>query len=171
MTAGVTGPRHTGPGALDKSGTPARIVALYGYFAYGNFGDDLMAVIFGTQARQLGYRVKAYKLCSRAAEWAGFEVVDSLDELIEGANLLILAGGSLLVSGLTAQTFGIGKRLFKNLAQGDQEFIQLLELSRQHDVPLSALSIGGDDESFGALPVTKLQLLLNPQAWHRQAHM
>lgn len=147
------------PKDSENPGNHMPTVAIYGYFAYGNFGDDLMAIIFGIHARQLGYRVKVYKLCASYAEWASLEVVHSLGELTDGVEIVVLASGSLLVSGLSSQTFGISKKLSANLALGDQEFAELIELARQRNVPLCTLSIGGDDKSAGDLPAIKHQLL------------
>jgi polysaccharide pyruvyl transferase WcaK-like protein len=86
-------------------------------------------------------------------------VVHSLSELTDGVEIVVLASGSLLVSSLSSQTFGISKKLSANLALGDQEFAELIELSRRRDVPLCTLSIGGDDKSDGDLPSIKHQLL------------
>lgn len=150
---------HSEPKDSESPGIRMPTVAIYGYFGYGNFGDDLMAIIFGTHARRLGYRVKVYKLCANYAGWARLEVVHSLSELTDGVEIVVLASGSLLVSGLSSQTFGISKKLSANLALGDQEFAELMELTWRHDVPLCTLSIGGDDKSAGELPAIKRRLL------------
>jgi len=73
-------------------------VALTGYYGAGNFGDDLMAVIFGQHLQAAGIRFRVYRLCKAYAEPAGFEVAGTPEELLEGVDLLVHGGGGMLVN-------------------------------------------------------------------------
>ena len=74
-----------------------RRVALIGYYGRGNFGDDLMAVIFGRFIEQQGADLRVYKLCEPYSRRFGFEVVHTPEQLLEGADLLVSGGGGSLV--------------------------------------------------------------------------
>ena len=57
-------------------------VALAGYYGRGNFGDDLMAVLFGFALRQAGADFTIYRLGREEADRFGFKTADSARELL-----------------------------------------------------------------------------------------
>lgn len=115
----------------------AKRVALCGYYNRGNFGDDLMAVLFGRTIQELGAGLRVYKLCDAYAGRFGFEVAHSPAELLDGADLLVWGGGSSLIPW---RGF-IYRKLHPKATRGN--IAVMLEAERR-GVKLVALSVGGD---------------------------
>lgn len=114
-----------------------RRVALSGYYGRGNFGDDLMAVIFGRAIQRLGAELRVYKLCEAYAGRFGFDVAQTPETLLEGADLLVWGGGSSLIPW---RGF-IYRKLHPKAILGN--IAVMLEAERR-GVRLAALSVGGD---------------------------
>ena len=106
-------------------------IALFGNYNDHNFGDDLMAVIFGRFLQQSNVEFSVYKLCRQYAEPYGLHVADSIETLLEGKDLLILGGGGMLSDG--AETS----------AQYQADRCRLFELAQQRDLPIYGFSLGG----------------------------
>ena len=113
-----------------------RRVALVGYYGRGNFGDDLMAVIFGRFLQQQGVELRVFGLCEPYAKQFGFDVAHTPGELLDGADLLVGGGGGALVPwrGL------IARKLHPQAAIGN---LPVLHEAERRGIPLVALSVGG----------------------------
>jgi len=114
-------------------------VALAGYYGRGNFGDDLMAVLFGLALREAGVDFSVYRPNSREAGRFGFPVAQSPAELLEDAKLLIWGGGGLLVSWSPV----LYELLFRGVAR---EYANLVAMAVSRGVRCAALSVGGSGE-------------------------
>lgn len=110
-------------------------VALFGHYDFGNFGDDLMAVIFGLFLRRKKTEFSVYKLCKPYAEKYDFEVSKSISELLRDKDLIVYGGGGVLVSGEVSES------LWSKL--GDDLWL-LLENSHRKRIPIYGVSVGGN---------------------------
>jgi polysaccharide pyruvyl transferase WcaK-like protein len=125
-----------GPPVAPTAVTRSRGVALAGFYQHGNFGDDLMAVLFGRHLRSLGAPARVFRLCAPYAESCGLPVARSLDELLDGADTLVWGGGGLLVP-LDGARF---RRMFPGVAE---ESAALVASARRRGMRLVLLSVGG----------------------------
>ena len=118
-------------------------IGLTGFYGHGNFGDDMMAVLFGLALREAGMPFCVYRLCRPYAERYGFEVVTSPAELLESADVLVWGGGGLLVSWPDLMY----RVLFRGAAR---DFTKIVKGALDRGIDLLACSVGGD----GSCPST-----------------
>ncbi len=109
--------------------------ALFGWYGYGNFGDDLMAVIFGLFLWKHKVEFSVYKLCRPIAEQFKFTVVDSVEDLIDGKDIVILGGGGI---------FQVRKKIQPRMLKFAQELSDLIALTQQKNIPIYGFSLGGN---------------------------
>ena len=119
-------------------------VALAGFYGHGNFGDDLMAIIFGRHLQALGVPFRIYRLCTPYAAPFDLPVAHTIDELLEGADTLIWGGGGLLVP-WDARRF---ERSFPGVAE---EFATLVATAKRRGMRLLAASVGGSEYNDASL--------------------
>jgi hypothetical protein len=114
-------------------------VGLVGFYGHGNFGDDLMAVVFGLFLKQAGVPFSVYRLCPPYAEAFQFKVAHSVDELLQDTQVLLWGGGGLLIpwSNLTYDL------LFPGIAE---EFNGLISAARRRGLRFCACSVGGSGD-------------------------
>lgn len=115
-------------------------VAIWGSYAYGNFGDELMAVQFATFLRSLGTDVVVYALDPVVADAHAIGTSNDIEEVIRGSAFCVFGGGSLL-SGNKPTTGAYAEAKKREY----EEFLMAIE---RHQCPLYFISIGGDGE-FG----------------------
>ena len=106
-------------------------VALFGNYDDHNFGDDLMAVIFGRFLQTCKVPFSVYKLRSEYAQPYGFSVAHSLEELLEEKDAIVYGGGGFLC--------GHQQYSLRYLSVRDR----LMEFVRQRGIPLYGFSLGG----------------------------
>jgi len=109
-------------------------VALFGNYNSHNFGDDLMAVLFGRFLQQCNVEFSVYKLRRECAEPYGFHVSNSIETLLEGKDALIYGGGGMLCN-----------RTYMP-AQYQIDRCRLVELAVQKRMPIYGFSLGGDGQ-------------------------
>lgn len=110
-------------------------VAVFGSYNYGNYGDDLMGVMFAHKLKQLGVDPIVYRLDSAFAKTYGIQTTYSLDELLSNAQFCIIGGGGLL----------IGKTRLSKIDQEIEDDFEAFALATQkYNCPLYPLSVGGD---------------------------
>lgn len=132
-------------------------VALTGFFGRGNFGDDLMAVIFGRHLQSLGVPFRVHKLPVALARQFGFETAESIDELLEDCRALVWAGGGLLVSRRSL----LHRVRYRNFIA---EQTRLVGSAMRRAMRLAALSVGGDGSSgVNLFPAYKVDFLHNAE--------
>lgn len=117
-------------------------VALWGFHAYGHFGDDLVAGLVALHLQRThGADIRAYRLCAPYARRFGIEVVDSIDALVDGSDCVVFAGGSTLESSPPpSRRFGLAAAL----PQHGLDSARILELTKLDGIPIIGTSIGGD---------------------------
>ncbi|MEM9092162.1 MAG: polysaccharide pyruvyl transferase family protein [Cyanobacteria bacterium P01_F01_bin.53] len=110
-------------------------VAVFGSYNYGNYGDDLMGVMFAHKLKQLDAEPIVYRLDPVFANTYDVQTTDSLDELLSNARFCIIGGGGLL----------IGKTKLSKIDQEIEDDFKAFALAtQQYSCPLYPLSVGGD---------------------------
>lgn len=110
-------------------------VAVFGSYNYGNYGDDLMGVMFAHKLKQLGVAPIVYRLDPAFAETYGVQTTHSLDELLSGSRFCIVGGGGLLIG--KTKLSAIDREI-------EEDFAAFAIATQKHNCPLYPLSIGGD---------------------------
>jgi len=110
-------------------------VAVFGSYNYGNYGDDLMGVMFAHRLKQMGANPIVYRLDSAFAKTYDIQTTQSLDELLSNSRFCIVGGGGLL----------IGKTKLSEVDREIEADFEAFALATQkYKCPLHPLSIGGD---------------------------
>lgn len=127
---------------IDQRG---KYVALFGYYKYGNYGDDLMAVIFGRelQARQIPFQV--YHLRDDVLAEFDFDGTTSIDELLAGASAVVYGGG--------------GAFLTSKDGNFESDLKRLCDLCTKANIPIYMFSVGGDGKPVENIAATRRELL------------
>ncbi len=114
-------------------------VAIWGPNRWCNFGDDLQSVVFALHLRSLGYEPIVFMLDKAIAEEHDLLVANTADELLDGVNLCIIAGGALLTPGSPAKQILLSMR-----RRYARDIFELHCAAKKHDVRVCAISMGGD---------------------------
>lgn len=109
-------------------------IGLFGYYRYGNFGDDLMAVLLANHLAAGGHDVRVYGMEAEIAESAGVEARYDLERLVAWADCLVYGGGGVFLD------VSANRRI-------DAELDVLLDARQRQGVALYAISVGGDGRS------------------------
>lgn len=117
-------------------------IAVWGPNRWCNFGDDLQSVVFALHIRSLGYEPVVFQLDQGIAREHGLAVAETVDALLEGAQLCIIAGGALLTP------LHLGKRLLKgDFRQYERDFGDLHRGAKKFGTKFCAISMGGDGKT------------------------
>ena len=121
-------------------------VGLLGFYDRGNFGDDLMALLFAEAVRAAGAEPVVRGLCRPYADAFGLKVFRSTGELLKSVDLVILGGGGLLCSHPQPplRTLREGSPASGLAAGRGKGANSVLAMASRLQVPFYALSIGGD---------------------------
>lgn len=122
--------------------------ALFGYFRYGNFGDDLMAAIVGQHAAA-SVPVRVFGPSVKTPDGGMLPGADSVDDVVRDAGIVIYGGGGAFLR----QAAGRSPSAYED---------ELSELCRAVDrmgIPLHLVSVGGEGSSPDALTDARRQLL------------
>ncbi len=128
-------------------------VGLYGFYQHGNFGDDLMALLFSNALRDAGHRIVSSSCRPELAAECGIDVVNSIDALVDEADAVVYGGGGILVP----HTMEAGSEY----SAYRRDVGTLLERVEQTGTPMAAFSIGGTGFGHDALP-PPVQALIRP---------
>lgn len=128
-------------------------IALTGFYGQGNFGDDLMAVIFGRHLQRLGVPFKVHRFPEKYSKRFGFESAHSIEELLEDCDALVWGGGGFLVTGKSLWARARSRAWHEKLSA-------LVDSARERDLDFAAFSIGGDGNfSIGKLHPARAHVL------------
>ncbi len=119
-------------------------VGLFGFYGYGNFGDDLMAVLFSLFLGQQKVEVVVYQLCQPYAARYNLRVANTVPELFDRTDLLIIGGGALLISRKPIRWRWVRFSLAAKFAKREEEYRLFIHMLSQRKIPLYAFSVGGD---------------------------
>jgi len=107
-------------------------IALFGNYHQHNFGDDLMAVLFGLFLQRRNIEFSVFGQHTGYANSRGFHVVRSFDELLDGKDMLVFGGGGFLCDEWT-----YGK-------QYEADRCEIIALARRKRIPIYGFSLGGN---------------------------
>lgn len=125
-------------------------VGIWGSYNHGNYGDDIMAVIFARILKAQGYAPYVYRLDKNIAKKYDIETTESLDELTQDACFCIIGGGAWLCSGNFS-------------AEVEEDCAQYLHSLEASKTPFYCVSIGGDgNTSPTSLSSARLRLFSSP---------
>ncbi len=127
-------------------------VALFGFYKYRNFGDDLMAVMFGKELQRRGTPFKVFCLHPRICSTYGFEAALTIDELLEGAALVVYGGGGTFLTYLQRQ-------ILSDIIDFERDQRAMLDVCAKKNIPIHMLSVGGSGGSYDALSETQRSVL------------
>lgn len=135
-----------------NAGKSHLVVAMFGFYGYGNFGDDLAAVIFCRHLEQLGVIVRVHGLCQPYAQAFNLNVVHTVEDLLEGAHMVLLGGGGALVSHRRPSWLHTG--MLSKLPEMGRTSEQIVAGAKARGIPVYGLSLGGDGRLSGPLVPT-----------------
>lgn len=115
---------------------PSGRVAIWGSYNYGNYGDDLMAVVFARFVKQLGLTPVVFGISLSQGSKYGFEVTSDVRELIRNASVCVVGGGAWLVAETPRASSAALKR--------QQEFLDFAAAVEDYSCPTCLISIGSD---------------------------
>lgn len=121
--------------------TPKKnMVSIWAPLRYANYGDDMQAIAFAQMIKTMGNSVKVFQLEESLSKAYELMSVQTVDELCEGVNLVIIAGGALLTP------FKWYKRLLNKAAREyEADFKDLYQATLKYpNVKFCAISFGGD---------------------------
>jgi polysaccharide pyruvyl transferase WcaK-like protein len=122
-------------------------IGVFGYYKFGNFGDDLMALLFSDHLLEQGHQVRVYGLKPSVSRTAGIETVDDIGALVAWSDRLVYGGGGILLD------VGANRRIERDLDE-------LIDCKVSKGIPLYAISIGGDGSStYDGLSESQRRLL------------
>jgi hypothetical protein len=118
-------------------------VAIWGSYEHGNFGDDLMAIIFALHLKKLGCVPIIYRLNKEIANRFKLETTDNINELFLDVSFGIIGGGGMLV---VDPSF---RRFFSRVAwKFESDYKELYKvLNSKSNVEIIPLSIGGNGDN------------------------
>lgn len=119
-------------------------IGLFGFYKHGNFGDDLMALLFSRVLKDSGYRVISFACRPDLAAECGIEVVASIDALVNEADAIVYGGGGILVP--HEMKAGSEYSAYR------RDLAELVKKVEQAEKPLAAYSIGGTGAGHDSLP-------------------
>lgn len=125
-------------------------ISIWAPLRYANVGDDMQAIAFALHLKSQGYRVKLFQLDESLALLYDLQSVNTIDELCNGVNLVIIAGGALLTP------FRWYKRILNKAAREyEADFKDLYLASKKYpNIKFCAISMGGDGK------------VKNPKTWY-----
>jgi polysaccharide pyruvyl transferase WcaK-like protein len=114
-------------------------IGIWGSYNYGNYGDDVMAIIFAKAMEKEGHTPIVYRLNSTIANNFGIKVTNSLLEFMNETEVVVIGGGGMLVS--TSRIRSLINHVDKEF---ENDFNRLQSLLIKDSKPVIAVSIGGD---------------------------
>lgn len=116
-------------------------VGLFGYYRFGNFGDDLMACLLAKHLAEQGTKVAILGLPRDLADLVGAETTQTSEELAKWADALILGGGAWL-SDFNAP------HATDNQKTVEADLFALTAAAEKCSIPCFAISIGGNSKGI-----------------------
>lgn len=116
-----------------------KTVAIWSSLKFANYGDDLQALAYAKLIKSMGYDVKLYQLDKSLAEMYGVRTVQTMDELCEGVNLCVIAGGGLL-----SPFNWLRRTLNRSYHEWELMFKELYDAGVKYGTKFCAISMGGD---------------------------
>ncbi|WP_037313416.1 polysaccharide pyruvyl transferase family protein [Ruegeria halocynthiae] len=114
-------------------------IFLWGAYQQGNFGDDLMAVLFAKKLEAMGHSVEVYGISTREAQKNGLTVNRDAMDGIRKADAVVMGGGAVLKE---AQLL---RMIVKSAPRKiEQRYLTLRRAAIRYNKPVYFTSIGSD---------------------------
>lgn len=110
-------------------------VFIWGCYNQGNFGDDLMGIIFSKLLEKEGCDVRCYRLSSYLSNKYNIETTHSVKDAIEWCDYIIIGGGAFF------------KQEHETHPMINKDLVELSNELRKTDKKLYCLSVGSDNVS------------------------
>ena len=131
-------------------------IGIMGYYDAANFGDDLMSFIVATLVQKKNHTPIILSK-SATVKQLGFQTCDSVKELVERCDAIVLGGGGLLQELHSKDPASLSSQFSKNL-------LTAVGFAANKNIPLYAVSIGGDATgAIRALPCGIVAYLTSKQ--------
>lgn len=127
------------------------IFGIYGAYSQGNFGDDLMALMFAHEVLKSGNQPLIYGLSPAACSLPGCQTTQNFDEFLDKSKCFIYGGGGIL-------TVNSVKASFQNLMR--QEIFSLISHANKNKKTIGVFSVGSKGLNK-LMPVDYAQMLLS----------
>lgn len=117
-------------------------IGLFGYYGFGNWGDELMCMLFTRILMRRGHEVKVFAHRADASYIDDIPAprTDDVRAFLRNVDLLVYGGGGVLATAARK-----GSPFWRSLTG-------ILEGSQERDIPVIAVSIGGFGMETDALP-------------------
>lgn len=125
-------------------------VGLWGSYDKGNFGDDLMAIIFCKYLQQCGHSVTVYNPSEALKEQLACESTHSIRGFVSTNDVIVIGGGGMLINN------SLPRFLLKRTAfEFEKSFYDLYTLVRKYQKKIIPISIGGASAGYMNNPYKK----------------
>ncbi|RDB04732.1 polysaccharide pyruvyl transferase family protein [Runella aurantiaca] len=113
-------------------------IGIWGLYDKGNFGDDLMAILFVNYLISEGFEVTAYNLSDNLASEISCSSIKSIDYFVDYNDVIVIGGGGMLVNNSFLK-FALKESEFKF----EMSFMHLFNSLRKYNKKIIPISIGG----------------------------
>jgi len=109
-------------------------VGLFGYYSYGNLGDNLMAYLLSKHIKKIGHVPIVFTKSPDFMKGWGAELCSDIEALVQRSDVIVFGGGGLLIP-----------RRKRNEQQTDfnQDLGTVLKTAERKGVPRIGISLGG----------------------------
>jgi polysaccharide pyruvyl transferase WcaK-like protein len=108
-------------------------VGLFGYYNFGNFGDDIMAFIISQHLKSKRIKFRIFGDPTIFRDQHNLNTTNSIKNLVDYSDIIIIGGGGCLIP-----------RKDKYFTEYNNQIARLIELCKLKSTPLYAISIGGN---------------------------
>lgn len=126
-------------------------VGLFGYYSYGNLGDNLMAFLLSRHVKSLGYEPIVFTKSPEFMSGWDVELCSSVTELVAQSDVIIFGGGGLLIPR-------------NNLSPAQADFTRdmgaVTEAAKAKNIPQIGISLGGAGKSLDQITPAERQNLV-----------
>lgn len=126
-------------------------VGLFGYYSYGNLGDNLMAYLLARHIKSLGHEPIVFTKSPEFMAGWGVELCSSVAELVDQSDVIVFGGGGLLIPR-------------KNLSAAQADFTHdmgdVIKAAKAKNIPQVGISLGGAGKSLDQITPAERQDLV-----------
>lgn len=128
-------------------------VGLFGYYSYGNLGDNLMAFLLSRHIQNLGHEPVVFTKSPEFMNGWGVKLSSSVTDLVEQSDVIVFGSGGLLIPR-------------KNMSGAQADFTEdmgaVLKAAKAKDIP----PLGVEARSGSALCISDCWLFLVGPHYH-----
>jgi polysaccharide pyruvyl transferase WcaK-like protein len=126
-------------------------VGLFGYYSYGNLGDNLMAYLLSRHIRSLGHEPILFTKSPDFMKGWDVKLCASTDDLVSQADVIVFGGGGLLIP---------RKNMNETQADFTRDMGAVVRAAKAKDIPRIGISLGGAGKSLDQITPPERQELI-----------